>query len=490
MGWWRRTVDRIRSMLLPIPIPGAAGASGTGADYSPLASLSAMAAFPAVFACASAVAEDLSGLPFHVGRKGPDGRLVPEPNHPVRALLEQPSAWESGVRFRAQRVIDLRLARNAWWVRIEEAGVTRLRRLHPEHVKVIEDGDGDPIAVEYGTKRWPMSQVYRVSGPSWTDGQSWVHGESAIRPLNDDLETVRASKRLARDASKRGRPDLLMSSSHDMLLSPDAVDGIVARYDQAMTAGRKAFFVGAGITATPTSWAPKDIEFTEVHRQALAAVQMVLGVPAVRLGLPDANYGTAKAQYRQYWDSLRALQVQIDAEDTRLVRDVTGDLTLYVWSDFSRVEALQDSYTDRLTRAGILVQQFGASPADALRYEGFTDAPHGDVAPASAPAAKPTPIEPDEQGEKRSLEAAVRLYLQGAIARWEDAQDLEAASTLEASRLEGVLVGHGTAPGVARALACEWTSTARELVAAGKASALRHTTLRTARHMAEIAEAK
>lgn len=487
MTWWQRTMMRLRSMLLPNPQPGAAGAPGVSADYSPLTSLSAMAAFPAVFACASAVAEDLSGLPFHVGRKGPDGRLVPDPLHPVRQLLEQPSPWESGVRFRAQRVIDLRLARNAWWVRQEQAGSTRLRRLHPEHVRVIEDSDGDPIGVEYGGRKFPMSMVYRVSGPSWTDGPSWVHGESAIRPLNDDLETVRASKRMTRNASKRGRPSLFISGSHDMLLSEEAIDGIKGKYNKAMANGDEVFFAGAGLEAKPTSWSPKDLEFLEVHKQALSSVQMVLGVPAVRLGLPDANYGTAKAQYRQYWDSLRALQVQIDAEDTRLVRDATGDLSLYVWSDFSRVEALQDSYTDRLTRAGILVQQFGAAPADALRYEGFTDAPHGS-APANAPEARPRPIEPDEQGEKRSLEAAVRLYLQGAVARWEEAQDLDATRTLEASRLRSVLEANGADPRTAAPLAEEWASTARELVEAR--GDLRHTTLRSAKRIAEIAEAK
>jgi hypothetical protein len=360
-------------------------------------------------------------------------------------------------------------------------------------VRVVEDDDGDPIAVRYGSRTFAVSQVYRVAGPSWQDTPGYIFGTSAVRPLADSLDTVRSSKRNARNAAKRGRPDLILHGSHDMLLSQDAIDAITERYDDRMrgTDGSGgAFFVGAGIEVTPAGFAPKDLEFASVHAMANNDTQMVCGVPAVRLGLPDAQYGTAKAQYRQYWDALRNLQSQIDEEDTRMVRDITGDPTLWVWTDFSRVEALQDSYTERLTRAGILVQQFGAAPADALRYEGFADAPSG-KAPANAPAARPPPIEPDDQGEKRSLRAALALYVAGAADRYDEATDLEIARETECGIMFGVLTSHGVRAPIARALAGEWAAlTHHQVVTAGGTRGIRAASLDHARRLAEIAEAK
>jgi hypothetical protein len=113
---------------------------------------------------------------------------------------------------------------------------------------------------------------------------------------------------------------------------------------------------------------------------------------------------------RTYWEGLLGGEGALfDDEFSRL----TGSRSVRIEHDPSNVEALQVSRTERLMRAQTLMLTFGATPAEALAFEGFPNAPWGEIGTSSRRPAK----EVDEP--QRDVEAVLRNYLQGAAYRYQ-----------------------------------------------------------------------
>ena len=95
-----------------------------------------------------------------------------------------------------------------------------------------------------------------------------------------------------------------------------------------------------------------------------------LGVVPVRVGVESANYASSRQQMRLYWEQLQARSMLMDSEYTRLLRMFPDSDGLRVVSDFSEVDALQESRTERVNR----VNQWwlmGVSLQEAAALEGF-----------------------------------------------------------------------------------------------------------------------
>jgi len=119
-------------------------------------------------------------------------------------------------------------------------------------------------------------------------------------------------------------------------------------------------------------------------------------VTPTRIGLPTANYATARESNRIYWTSLQTRAALIDSSLTRLARMFPDSADVRVAHDFSTVEALQESRDARVNR----VQSWwmmGIPLAEAAALEGFSEITQ-DTTPEDAPT--PEAETPEEEGRR------------------------------------------------------------------------------------------
>lgn len=358
-------------------------------SYPATTSMSAYAAFPWVYACADAIASNLSMLPIKVVR-GVGSEAEPVDDHPVLDLLRAPSSRVDGTLFRRQVVIDLVLTGDAYALIIGEREPSALIRMHPARTKVVPLDDGQPGHYEYsGAGRdsaFAWSQVVHVRSPSWEDSPASLYGQGAIRALNEDLLTDQAAAKLAANAAKTGRPSAIISPSEDGdRWSAEQIAQIRAAYQKQLAGTSGALFMGGPAKYESLGFSPRDMEYQAVRNYARESTLAAFGVPPTLVGLPTANYATARQQAKTFWESLQGRAAAIDAELTRLARRFPRSETIRVMHDFSNVEALQESSTERVNRVQ-LWWMMGVPLADAAAYEGFDDLPVGGGAPASDPA--------------------------------------------------------------------------------------------------------
>lgn len=440
-------------------------------DYSVDNSMSTLARFPMIWTCVQALASDIAGLPLVAVRSLPrpdhdassgilDGqrswfegnreqrraaiaqhrrelrlRLVGQVHQragldraivhdPVLELLYQPNAGSDGWLFRKQLAVDFILCGNAYLWAPEGPASQAIYRLHPGSVRPIPGFLGVPAGYEVDdeisgeTRTYPPNQIGHVRDVSWQNTIVSILGESAVRCLHDDLTADLNIRTTISKASTRGRPDILFSTKAP--LGKGVIEKLETRWQETGLKRNGAFMVGDDVTATVLSWTPQ--EFNDGPRQEglRTTILAVFGVPPTRAGLTTASYGGARQESRVYWENLRTRWcVPFECAFSRLAGS-----GVRVEHDYSSVEALQVSYTERLMRVSTWVG-LGADPLEAARYEGFDDAPLASgLDPKAAKPAKPIdrqPTEPQTVGGK--IAAALELHLRCAEVAYEEVQD-------------------------------------------------------------------
>lgn len=462
--WLASLLSPVARLLSPAEVErqigvGAAGvAIPTKAEYPTDTSMSAIARFPWVRACVQARASDLAGLPLIAVRVLPDGsreRLpLSDRDAQVLRLLSRPNPQTTGNRFRRQLSADLDLTGNAFILVVRDAmGPAALYRLHPSDVQPIVTShlgivSSYRVSTDDGHIDYPHEDVLHIADISWRDGRREVLGESRIRTLHHDLLAVMASKDHLTKQAQRGRPTFLATPKGGNGMGPGGIDRLSNTMEERMREGKGMLVVGAELVVTPLNLTARDMEFGELESRACEATLAVFDVPLVRVHKEGANYGTAKQQMRNYWESLQHGAGRMFDDAWSLL---TGDPTLRIEHDFTAVEALQLSRTERLDRAAVWVSQLGATPDKAAVYEGFQNSPASDKLPESAPAFRPGE-KPADEPRAASLAKVLEQYLQGAAQRYRqaarDGRALEIQAIEERGRLAS-LVGDSIAADVA-----------------------------------------
>ena len=360
---------------------------------SAINSMSALAAFPWVQASVSAIADDLSMLPM-MATKGRGKSAEPLDDHPVLDLLEQPTSRTSGVMLRRQLLTDLVLTGDAYLLVAGSPEPAALIRLHPERVRIVPSADGQAAAYDYQqsgqTVRYGWEQVLHIRATSWEDGPQGLYGTGAIRALANDLTTEKKAADLAANSADTGRPTGVFSPSEDGdRWNKQQVGVLRDAFDKQMKGTGGALFMGGPVKYEAIGWSPRDMEYQATRALVREAVIASIGVTPTRIGLPSANFATAREQNRIYWTSLQARAALVDSALTRLARMFRGSEAVTVSHDFSSVEALQESRSDRQNR----VQAWwlmGIELSEAAALEGFDNiTPGQDVAAPAAPAEEP-----------------------------------------------------------------------------------------------------
>lgn len=441
MSLWQAFTGAISRVFQPAEPPLFASLSQPAApDYDPINALSALAKFVAVWQCCEILSTDLAGRNLLAHRRVSRTSEATEVDDPaLDLLLERPNIGFSAFEFRRQLVIDWMLTGNAYIWRPPSTGpgpAIAVYRLHPDEV-TPEVGTLGIIALY----RWtdsisgkemllPPDQVVHIRNLMWNVGGQAGVGESAIRALHDDLSTDIGARKTAKEASARGRPDILFSL--DQALGKGAGAELVSMWREAMARRDGAFVLGQGAKATPLSWSPKDTLNIERVQQLTRDVFATFGVPLSRAGYEDgSNYATARQTEKTYWERLKARCRSFDDGFSQLAQP-----GVRISHDFDDVEALHVSRSERLANVETLVR-LGAAPDEAAEYEGFTDAPLPHEAPeAKDPAGMDDPssgiaaddesaTDPNEPAERAVISAVV-----GAVATLDEVRAVASGTDL------------------------------------------------------------
>jgi len=368
----------------------------TRPEYDVQTSMSAMAAFPWVYAALMRASADLGGLQLRLYRRRRGGRAeeITDRAHPVLRILRQPHPSYTGRQLRRQLYVDLRLTGNAFLGHVGDGAASILTRLHPRRVELEPDGIlgiGRYIYTGSG-ERQPIdpADMYHVRTPSWRDDPRGLFGTGAIESLHDDLTTDRRAAKSAANMAKRPRPDIIVSSNEDGGLLTKAVREEIGKQLDKLLGEGGTLVLPSNLKVDMPSWKPADMEFQAQRNLVREGVLAVFNIPPHLLGLPVANYAQAREQTLVYWEFQQT--VAADLEDAWLNPFAESfDPDLYLMHDFSRIDALQAARDSRLKRVQGWVA-IGGDPAKAAAYEGFDDLPDGiftSAAPAPAPAPAP-----------------------------------------------------------------------------------------------------
>ena len=380
-GWFPRILRALR--LVQVEPDGStthvAGSDFIGDDpgtrtYSALNSMAAMARFPWVRACVEAVSSDLTKVPQRIIKgRGKDAETIED--HPFFDLMERPNSRTPGILFARQLVVDMLLTGDAFALVAGEGEPRALIRLHPERVKIVPNDDGQIKEYEYNgagaVVRYGFEQVLHFRSPSWQSNPSMLYGSGAIESLHNDLTTDLAASELAATSAKTGMPTGIISpaDSGDIWTRPQ-IQQLREGLAKQLKAKSGTVILGAGVDYKQLSVNLRDMEYQETRKLAKEAVMAALGVVPVRVGVESANYASSRQQMRLYWEQLQSRAALMDSEYTRLLRMFPDSDGLRVVSDFSEVDALQESRTERVNRVNTW-WMMGVSLQEAAAIEGF-----------------------------------------------------------------------------------------------------------------------
>jgi len=396
---------------------------GFRSQYDPKTSLSVLAAFPFPYACVTAISTDLSQVPIKVTR-GRGKKAEQLDDHPILELLRQPSSRISGAQFRRQIYTDMVLVGNCYILVAGNNEPMSLLRLHPSRVTVspLQDGQPDQYIYEGGSSpaHYDYEQVLHVRSPSWSDDPTSLWGVGSVQPLHHDLMTEKAQSELAARTAATGQPTGILSPSESGdLWNKRQIDTLRQAYESQMRKGGSGVLImGGQANFQKLAFSPRELEFSAVRDYTRSATMAAFGVVPVRLGIESQNYATARSQMALYWEGLAGRAALIDSELTRLGR-MYGDDDIVVEHDFSNVEVLQESRTDRVKR--VLDWTMTGVPLNvAAAYEGFEDLPiTSEQDLTTTNDEKPIDDEPDqtstpEQPSKETSEPLAATALNGA----------------------------------------------------------------------------
>lgn len=341
--------------------------------YSAINSMAAMARFPWVRACVEAVSSDITKVPHRIIKgRGKDAETIED--HPFFDLMERPNSRTPGILFARQLVVDMLLTGDAFALVAGEGEPRALLRLHPERVKIVPNDDGQVKEYEYNgagsVVRYGYEQVLHFRSPSWQSNPSMLYGSGAIESLHNDLTTDLAASELAAKSAQTGLPTGILSPAQDDIWTRPQIQQLREGFEKQLRQKSGTVILGAGVEYKQLSHSLRDLEYQKTREMAKEAVMAAIGVVPVRVGVESANYASSRQQMRLYWEQLQSRSMLMDSEWTRLLRMFPDSDGLRVVSDFSEVDALQESRTERVNRVNTW-WMMGVSLQEAAAIEGF-----------------------------------------------------------------------------------------------------------------------
>ena len=365
------------------PEHGASWSTGNGVTpvFSPRQSMAVFGKHAYTHACVTRASQDIAALPIKLLRGQGEAQTEID-EHEVLDLFRQPSSITDGYLFREQFIVDLMMTGNVFTLIVgDPKSPTSLYRLHPENVRIIPDPIKMIEGYEYSdggsSVVYPPERVIQIRSASWDNGSAGeLYGSGIVEALNEEITADINAQRMASSVSKQGRPDVLLSPADPAdIWDRRRRQEIMQAYKQ-MTEHGGAMALSGQIQIEALNLSPRDLEMQGLRAMVRENISAVCGVPSTVLGLPDANYATARQATITYYEIQQKRARKLEQFMTRIAQ--MFDPSLYVEIDFSGVDALQAVRTEKLERIRIHIEA-GMSASEAYAYEGLTDSPFGET---------------------------------------------------------------------------------------------------------------
>lgn len=365
------------------PEHGASWSMGNGVapTFSPRQSMAVFGKHAYTHACVKRASEDIACLPIKL-LSGKGEQTTEIDNHPLIELLEQPSSTIDGFLFREQFIVDLMMTGNCYILIVGNLNnPTSLYRLHPENVRIIPDPVKMIEGYEYkdggSTVIYPPERIIHTRNASWDMGaMGELYGSGLVEALNEEITADINAQRMASSVSKQGRPDVLLSPVDPADIWDRRRRQEITQAYKQMTEHGGAMALSGQIKVESLTLSPRDLEFTNLRQMVRQNISAVCGVPSTVLGLPDANYATARQATITYWEIQEKRSRKMEQAFTRIAK--MFDPSFRVEFDFTGIDALQAIRTEKLDRVMAHIDH-GMTPAQAYAYEGLKDSPFGET---------------------------------------------------------------------------------------------------------------
>ena len=365
------------------PEHGASWSTGNGVApiFSPRQSMAVFGKHAYTHACVTRASQDIASLPVKL-LKGQGEATTEIDQHELLDLFNQPSSITDGYLFREQFIVDLMMTGNCYTLIVGDLNKpTSLYRLHPENVRIIPDPVKMVQGYEYtdggSSVVYAPERVIHIRNASWDHGSAGeLYGSGIVEALNEEITADINAQRMASSVSKQGRPDVLLSPIDPADIWDRKRRQEIMQAYKGMTENGGAMALSGQIKVETLNLSPRDLEFQSLRSMVRENISAVCGVPSTVLGLPDANYATARQATITYWEIQEKRAKKLEQFLTRVAK--MFDPAFRVQIDFSNVDALQFIRTEKLDRV-VVHMDAGMSASEAYAYEGLTDSPFGEI---------------------------------------------------------------------------------------------------------------
>lgn len=326
-----------------------------------------------VYRAVRLLAESIGSLNF-VLYEGNNERDV----HPLLDLIRRPNPRQDGASFLESVSSHLLLSGNAYIEAIalsSESGamnsgnIRELYALRPDRMKLVSGPDG-----------WPRAYDYTVAGQTVRFDQAGAIPSilhlTFFNPLDDHygmgpLEAAAIAvdthnsaagwNKALLDHSARPSGALVFEGEGTTVLNADQFERIRTQFSEqfqgAANAGRPLVLDG-GLTWTPMSLSPRDMDFLESKHAAAREIALAFGIPPMLLAIPgDNTYSNYQEANRVFWrQSVLPLAGRIACALTSWLAPAFGN-GLFLAADTDRIEALnldRAALWERVSRARFL----------------------------------------------------------------------------------------------------------------------------------------
>lgn len=308
---------------------------------------------PIVRGCVDIKARSIAHVPVVVARSG-DTDMTPINDAAVDAFIASPNPNQSFADFVFDLVGHLEVWGNTY---VEMVGDPKQEAyaLKPSGMRLIHASGGVrryEYSVNGRTIQFTSDEI--VHGLHADLGNDFI-GLSPVKSALDQLLTMYRAQVFNDGYFKRGGRIALAFLMNENLSDEDfkrTKETLQKDYSGSHNAHKNIILSGVK-EVQELALNPKDVEFAEMTRSIRENFMGLIGVPPVMLGIFEyANYANAEVQKRIFWqESLSPLMVKIEGLLTRLVNRLFGRSDVVVRFDRSKVPALQDDETVRVSNA-------------------------------------------------------------------------------------------------------------------------------------------
>jgi HK97 family phage portal protein len=351
------------------------------------------------------------------------GEETPQPEHPLKLLLDTPNPFYPGELLWSATLADRTISGNAYWLKVR-SGAGRTVQLWWIPSTMIEPRwpqDGSAYISHYDYTPDGLSEPQRIDVGDvvhFRDGLDPNNIRKGLSPLGSLLREIftdsEASEYTASMLRNVGVPPVVISPGKDARPSQDELDEVKTMYMEKTTGSHRGEpLVMRGETSVSVlGFNPQQMDMRMARRVPEERVSAVLGIPAAVVGLgtglENTKVGATMAEMREqaYESNIIPTQRLMAAElRTQLLPDFGDVRRLRLDFDLSKVRVLQadqDSLHERaredLKAGGIAVNEFrqmiGLEPLDSTAGDvlyipiGVTPT-HPDMITGEPPVAQP-----------------------------------------------------------------------------------------------------